>query len=300
VRAHPPIPATVVCLLTLGAAASAVRAEHDPVLEQLRLERAEMRLAHAEADLADHRRRLQWADTVPVEEEVARLAIAARRDTGAGDYRTMSNEALRHERALIEAEAAVRLRGLDLEEMRISGRMPADGLFAPLVAGRDFVGERQQVRLEALGRVSDLVQARSDMLEALLDIRARPWRDAALVADELEELTDRIETLELRMHLRDLHLGDALPPDAGFILEDDGLTRRERLTETRLERARAHVAEIEPLALRGVATQVDLDEAQAEVRRLEQRLESIRMERRFFDHRYDQWLERRARGGKRR
>jgi hypothetical protein len=48
-----------------------------------------------------------------------------------------------------EAEAELRSIGLDLEEIRATGREPMHSLTAPLVSGRDFVAERWRVEMTA-------------------------------------------------------------------------------------------------------------------------------------------------------
>jgi hypothetical protein len=289
------VPALVLAVAVAAPRLAAQTAEDDPFLWQLRLERAEMRLAHAEADLAHARRVFDWATTLPMDEETGRLAIAAPRDTG--DYRTVSETTRRAELEVAWAQEAVTRFRLDLEEMRISERVPNTGLYAPLVGQRDFVTERMQARFAALSRQAEVQRARADVLQALVDTRAIPWRDLAARTAELEVTRSSRAQLELRMELRQLFLAGALPDDESFIREDESLTWRRSLAEGRLQRARVHLEQIEPLAGTGLASRVDLDAAQAEVRRHEQALETVDLDRRFYEHRFAVWQEARRSQG---
>ena len=67
--------------------------------------------------------------------------------------------------------------------------------------------------------------------------------------------------------------------------------RRQIPLEQRLARAVAYRDEIEPLVNRGIATQLDLDEIDAEVRGLQPELELVEHDRAEYEYRYIKWQE---------
>jgi hypothetical protein len=168
-------------LVVVSMITPAARSADDPVLWQLQLERAAIVLRHAEDDLDRQRTLQRWTTDLPAGEQVGHLV------TGAGrDYRAVADQTDRDDRGLAAAEAEVRLRELDLEEMRISGRMPQNGLRTPLIERRDFVGERLRVRLRNSRYAGEILKPARDMMQRLVDQGAVPWRDLAAAENRLE------------------------------------------------------------------------------------------------------------------
>jgi hypothetical protein len=74
-----------------------------------------------------------------------------------GEDETLASK-LGAERAAADLEKSA----LDLEEAKASGQAPRDELYAPLVGGRDFVGERLEIEKKILQADLDLRRARSE------------------------------------------------------------------------------------------------------------------------------------------
>jgi hypothetical protein len=62
----------------------------------------------------------------------------------------------------VRAAADLEKSALDLEEVKASGQAPRDELYAPLVGGRDFVGERLGIEKKVLQADLDLRRARTE------------------------------------------------------------------------------------------------------------------------------------------
>ena len=262
----------------------AARSADDPVLWQLQLERAAILLQHAEEDLDRQQTLQRWTTSLPAGEQVGHLVNVAGRE-----YRGVADQTDRDDRELAAVEAEVRRRELDLEEMRISGRMPQNGLRTPLIERRDFVGERLRVRLRNHRYAGTILQPARDMMQQLVGQGAIPWRDGAAADTRLETNEARIEEIELKLHLRAQFLAGTLPDDASFILEEASLNRRQQLLEDRLDRASVEVDNLKPLTETRFATHPDLDRAEETVRRLEQQLELLLQDRAIFEHRLAEW-----------
>jgi hypothetical protein len=91
----------------------------------------EQRLAIAQQRLALANRQLQ--------EIQQRVSVGTEAPEGVLDMRSKVSE----------AEAELKSIGLDIEEIRATGREPMHSLSAPLVSGRDFVAERWRVEMTA-------------------------------------------------------------------------------------------------------------------------------------------------------
>ncbi|MHC5003587.1 MAG: hypothetical protein ACYTJ0_10730 [Planctomycetota bacterium] len=279
-------------LAVAAAPTQRAQAADDPVLWLLKLEGAEMRLRHAEAERERRRLQAEWARALPIQEQVGALTVP---EWGTPDRRWPVRRELEHcEHRLVEATAQVERRQLDLDEMQAAVRMPNLSIWAPLVDGRDFVTERMLIRLRVLKHALGQVKPRHETYTIMLDRRAVPWQEAAAVANELDELNAEIERVELEMTMRQRMLDGNLPPDANFVLQEAGLDRRQTLVENRLARVRRSLEDLEPLVVRGVISQFDVDDALDEVRSREQELERLDLERREFEYRYFKWLEAQA------
>ena len=86
---------------------------------------------------------------------------------------------LREDQLLVEERLA--LLRVDSEEIRITGREPVRSLDAPVVAARDFEGERLNLSLAARQQLHDLATERFEVAKRLFENAIQP---ASYVADE--------------------------------------------------------------------------------------------------------------------
>ncbi|MHC4990817.1 MAG: hypothetical protein ACYTGC_07525 [Planctomycetota bacterium] len=274
----------IACALLLSWSAPAVAQSIDPVVWELELERAVLRIEHAQENVDQRGKVLAWVRRLPVDEEVGRLALLRNEFLNRDDYQPVRIELDRARLAYVEADAELRRLKLNLEEMELAGRFASDQLFARPVKQRDFVTERREIELEVLQESFTILKPRYDTCRVLVDERAVPWRDLARLANELEAVTSRIGRLEFELSMRQLMLANELPDEAHFMLREDAIEREEALLTSRLERTEEHFKELEPLVGRGFTSHVDLDHARDEMRVLRQRLEELRIDRRILEY----------------
>lgn len=282
--------AAAVTLLLLDVAGA--RQSGDPVLEQLIIDRAALRLEQAERTLEIRQRELEWANDLPIDEEVGRLLYT--------DCRfSVSSEVDRREATLVEADRIVKLRRLDLAETELTRREPMRDWRAPLVQGQDFEGDRLRVELEALRFTESRASERYGVMQELVMRRGIPWEEEAAAADALDRARADVDSIRRRIEMRDLMLAQKLPEDATWVLRDEDLERQRVLLANGLGRARLRLAELQPLEAGGIVTKLDLEPVAHRVRELEDALERHQMERDIFDYRYSEWLDDRAEGERR-
>ncbi|MCK7468611.1 MAG: hypothetical protein MZU91_11230 [Desulfosudis oleivorans] len=119
------------------------------------------------------------------------------------------------ERAAADREMSV----LDLEEAKASGEAPRNELYAPLVDGRDFVGERLGIEKKVLQADLDLRRARTEpALRHRVELGLAPKSAlsefaAALAGQEagLEDIENRLASTAAVPCGRDLSRGDGDP-----------------------------------------------------------------------------------------
>ena len=92
---------------------------------------------------------------------------------------------------------------LDLEEVKASGEAPRDELYAPLLGGRDFVGERLEVEKKVLKSDLDLRRARIERtLRMRVDLGVVPKSALDEFQASLAGQEAAIEDIEKRLTLR--------------------------------------------------------------------------------------------------
>ena len=92
---------------------------------------------------------------------------------------------------------------LDLEEVKASGEAPRDELYAPLLGGRDFVGERLEVEKKVLKSDLDLRRARIERtLRKRIDLGVMPKSALDEFQASLAGQEAAIEDIEKRLTLR--------------------------------------------------------------------------------------------------
>ena len=127
----------VLLSMMLGATGTYAVVHHDPApLRELHVQKASILLEKALVRLEQRQENLDEL-TPLIEREFVN-----------------SIEADRYRQKLVEAEAEVLRRELDLKETRLTGRAPVDDLSGPLVGDEDFIKQRLELRFEAVAEVA--------------------------------------------------------------------------------------------------------------------------------------------------
>jgi hypothetical protein len=204
------------------------------------------------AELA--RRRLALA-TQQLREEEQRVAV------GIGDHARSREARLK----VAEAEAEVKLVEIDLDEVRATGREPMTTVSAPLVGGRDLVGQRwraeRSVRAVALEMATEDVRAARTRVEVglanLTEVEAATGR-----MFEVESAVHLIgQKFEIRQAFLTGHLSAAVADLRVLAAETE---QQRTVLGRRLEAARREMQELK--IRHGIGAAGSLELAEAEVR----------------------------------
>jgi hypothetical protein len=115
---------------------------------------------------------------------------------------------------------------LDLDEVKASGEVPRNELYAPAVDGRDFVSERLEIERKVLELDLGLRRARLERLKQRVDLGLAPqdWLDGSLASTAVQEAG--IGDIEKRLALRKSFLAGAVTAEEVEI--QDRMTDAER------------------------------------------------------------------------
>ena len=169
-----------------------------------------------------------------------------------------------------EAEAELRSIGLDLEEIRATGREPMHALTAPLVSGRDFVAERWRVEMTAPIAALALEKTRAAATRGRVEIGMAKPSEVDDAATRIAEWEAAIETFERKLALRQTYLKGGLPAQVAELqgLQAENDKRRDVLTR-RIEAARRRVQDLEGRIEVGTANPIELGEAKLRLQELQ-------------------------------
>ncbi len=179
--------------LVLGAAAMGFRQQLN---DAWRRELLEARL-QVQLQLAQQRVAVQLQALGLTREEVAR---GVRND----------RDLLYFELQIAQAEVDARIKALELEEIRLSGREPQDALSSPLVDGRDFVSEKLQARMEVAHRHLDVVRSDAELSRQRAEAGVVSEGDVLARSMVALEAELRVEELTRQLDIRRAYLNSEI------------------------------------------------------------------------------------------
>ncbi len=91
---------------------------------------------------------------------------------------------------------------LNLDEVKASGIAPRDELYAPVLGGRDFVGERLKIQIKAVERDLELFGSRLDRSKRLVEVGVASREDLDSIQAEISARKAMIDETRKRIDLR--------------------------------------------------------------------------------------------------
>ena len=175
-----------------------------------------------------------------------------------------------------EAEGRVARLQLDLEEVRISGREPQNGLSAPLLDGEDFVSQRLALEVSAAQERIQLAQIRLGRIQELHRIGAVSMAEVTQGVLALQEAEARLSGVHERLDLRRRFLdGELTGQEAESHLEVSHTEAELELIRMALQDAGVRYQEMEKRAGLGVVHESEVAKARLELMQLETQLEFL-------------------------
>lgn len=171
-------------------------------------------------------------------------------------------ELMDEEFKVVEAEAVVRTVQLQLEEIRLTGQEPVTAVSAPLVDGRDFVSERWQAEMLVPEKALEMQRHRQRDAERRFSIGVADALEIEIASARATELGAALNGFKQRLEIRRRFVNkeiDATQADLR-ILEAEAFQRRATLA-TQHEMAQREVDRVAARVKKGLATEVELAQA---------------------------------------
>jgi len=169
-----------------------------------------------------------------------------------------------------EAEAQLASLELQLQEVRLTGQEPLDEIAAPLVSGRDFVGQRLQVELAAPRAALELEQLRLRDLRVRVEIGTVNPVELDVARSRVAEVEAAVEGLGRKIEIRRRFLrGEIARVEAELRVLESVAETQHRSLLPKVELAKRRVEDINAKVNVGLAQRVDLAEVTLQLRSLE-------------------------------
>ncbi len=198
-----------------------------------------------------------------------------RESIGAGNRSELLDSQLAH----AQAETAVRVAELQLEEVSLSGVEPVFSLSAPVIRGRDFVTPRLAAELDASREAVRVADVLFQDASRRVEIGVATPADREVKRARLVETRSAAQLLERKLHIRSLFLKgthDATQADL-LGLEAEAIERMESL-RPRLDLARREVTLTESRIQKGLSGDVELAQARLKLMTMESELAKAELE----------------------
>ncbi|MCH7573372.1 MAG: hypothetical protein IH891_10715, partial [Planctomycetes bacterium] len=184
-----------------------------------------------------------------------------------------SIEADRYRQKLVEAEAEVLRRELDLKETRLTGRAPVDDLSGPLVGDEDFIKQRLESRIQAVDLELKIRMDKFHHAETLVQKGFGSEHELILARANREEAEQALRSLQERIMLRRSFIRGELAAAEVDLRALQRDTEGELLVAVaRLRVAQLKLQQATALHERSAVSSRELREAQAGVRDAESNL----------------------------
>lgn len=152
--------------------------------KKIEIARAEMEIKLRKAHLESTREKASWAKTrfsngLIREDEFRMIQIAV-------------------ERAELDAKKSL----LDLDEVKASGEIPRNELYAPVKGGRDFVSERLKIEIEMIELDSEQFRTRVERLKQLVENGLAREDELSQIQMDIASRKVMIDKIQQRLELR--------------------------------------------------------------------------------------------------
>ena len=190
-----------------------------------------------------------------------------------------SNAAMEQQQAVIRAEAQLRIARLNLEEVRITGREPRDEVSAPPIPNRDFVQERLVVSLSITEAALDAARRKMQDAERRVSIGLAQPADVQALRGEINALEYALRATQQKIAARQAFVGNKY--DAALTdlrVGEIETLRAQQVFAYRLEQAKRDKARVDSLFQKGLASPVEVTQANVRVLEIETDLAKAELE----------------------
>jgi multidrug resistance efflux pump len=217
---------------------------------------------------------------VETEVELKKVKLESIREIASSIKSRVSNGLIREDEYLAmklsmeKAELDFKRSYLNLEEVQMSGDVPRNELYAPLVGGRDFVSERLELEKQEIGPDLEQLEIQLERVNQLVEQNLVREVERELIKKLVAERKMMIDKIQQRLDLRARFLAREITAQEVEI--QDRMTGAERnlhLAQSKVKALKEQLERLKSLEAQGQITQMEvkqmqyaLDGAQAELK----------------------------------
>ena len=217
---------------------------------------------------------------VETEVELKKVHLQSIREMASGVKTRVSDGLIREDEykaiklAVQNAEMDFKRSTLNLEEVKMSGDIPRDELYAPMVGGRDFVSERLTLDMKKIALNLEQLQISQERISWLIEQNLARGDEVEHLHAEMTNRKMEIDKIQERLDLRTRFLSGEITAQETE-LEDrmSGAERNMHLAQSKVESLQSQLKRLQVLEAQGAIThrelmqlQYALDAAQAELK----------------------------------
>ncbi len=217
---------------------------------------------------------------VETEVELKKVKLESIKEIASSIKSRVSNGLIREDEYLAvklsveKAELDFKRSYLNLEEVRMSGDIPRNELYAPLVGGRDFVSERLELEKQEIGLDLEQIEIQLERINQLVEQNLVREDERGQIQKVVAERRIMIDKIQKRLDLRARFLAREITAQEVEI--QDRMTGAERnlhLAQSKVESIKDQLERLQTLEAQGNITHMELkqmqyalDAAQAELK----------------------------------
>ncbi len=172
------------------------------------------------------------------------------------------------------AELDLKRSQLDLEEVKVTGTVPRDELYAPKVRGRDFVSERLKIEKKKVELDLKRLRNHRERIQQLVKENLVSHDELEMIQADIADRDVMIEKIQERLDLRKSFLsGEVTAQEIEIKARIIAAERNLHLAQTRVDTLKQQLVRLKDLEAQGKLTSLevkmlryDLDAAQAELK----------------------------------
>lgn len=194
-------------------------------------------------------------------ESIREMESRAKMQVSGGLIRDEEYQVMKH--AAERAELDLKQSLLNLDEVRISGEIPRNELFAPLVGGRDFVSERLEINREEIERDRELLKSRSGRIEQLVEAHLARGDELGRIQADVAAQMVMIDRIQKQLALRRRFLAGEIT--AREVEIEDRMAAAERnihLAKSRVGTLEEQMKRLKALEAEGMISETEIKELQ--------------------------------------
>lgn len=224
------------------------------------------------------RKKIEMA-RVETEVKLKKAHLESTRESASRAEKLASNGLIREDEYQVmklgaeKAELDLKKSLLNLDEVKASGVIPLNELYAPLVGGRDFVSERLKIEKKEVELDLEVLRSRLRRLKQLVEKNIVPGDELDQIQAEIAALKGMIDKINQRLDLRKRFVAGEITAQEVEIEERRTAAERNwNLAKSRVDSLKEQLKRLLLLETKGMVSQTEikqlqyaLDAAQAEL-----------------------------------